>query len=385
MAASATVNAANTSSSSSGSASSSQKQSLFEEACEADEDELAFVSEEPHIMAVYNFASTVAFDFGFDRAKEMIEHDQREGLRGLDPPYAASKWSKFFAVLSQFAVAEKHYMSASYLTPQQYKGFLGRAMARDNWLRNSFGSMSSELEKLEIFEEAPVLAELSSQLRLLVKTRVSLMSFYERLCQSALAAAAATAASSQSCEFMDFEATRMEIEKTMDLLDVEYHGCIRPIRTHVLQECQIVGGYIGCLAEIGHWRYNGALAPMTEAKRSYDRWIDAMKIWRDSKKTGGLFSSLTGDTPEPYLFQWMAKLKAAVNDKYTFYFYQTLEAAAPSPQMFADKVQQSASVNYALRMQHFYKRCDALHVALVSFRPGKHKGNLSLNFQTLGF
>ena len=31
--------------------------------------------------------------------------------------------------------------------------------------------MSSELEKLEIFEEAPVLAELSSQLRLLVKTR----------------------------------------------------------------------------------------------------------------------------------------------------------------------------------------------------------------------
>ena len=106
---------------------------------------------------------------------------------------------------------------------------------------------------------------------------------------------------------------------------------------------------------------------MTEAKRSYDRWMDAMKVWRDSKKTGGIFSSLTGETPEPYLFQWMAKLKAAVNDKYTFYFYQTLESAAPSPQMFADKVQQSASVNYALRMQHFYKRCDALHVALVSF------------------
>lgn len=33
---------------------------------------MAFVCEEPHIMAVYNFASTVAFDFGFDRAKEMI-------------------------------------------------------------------------------------------------------------------------------------------------------------------------------------------------------------------------------------------------------------------------------------------------------------------------
>lgn len=88
------------------------------------------------------------------------------------------------------------------------------------------------------------------------------MSFYERLCQSALVAAAANA-STQSSEFMDFEATRTEILKTMDLLDVEYHGCIRPIRTHVLQECQIVGGYIGCLAEIGHWRYNAALAPVS--------------------------------------------------------------------------------------------------------------------------
>ena len=363
MAASASTTGANTSSSSTNSAAASQK-SLFEDLCEAEEEE--FASEEPHIMAVYNFASTVAFEFGFDRAKDMIERDQREGLRGLDPPHAASKWSKFFAVLAQFAAAEKQYMSASYLTSQQYKGFLGRAMARDNWLRNTYDSMSSELEKLEIFEEAPVLAELSSQLRLLVKTRVCLMSFYERLCQSAMAAAAATV-SSEPSEFMDFEAPRTEIVKTMDLLDVEYHGCIRPIRTHVLRECQIVGGYIGCLAEIGHWRYNMALGPMTAAKESYDLWIEAMKVWRDSKKTGGLFSSLTGDTPEPYLFQWMAKLKAAVRDKYTFYFYQTLEAAAPTPQMFADKVQQSAIVNYALRMQHFYKRCDALHVALVSF------------------
>ena len=89
-----------------------------------------------------------------------------------------------------------------------------------------------------------------------------------------------------------------------------------------------------------------------------------MKVWRDTKKTG-ILSSLTGDTPEPYLFQWIAKLKLAVADKYTFYFYQTLEESAPSPQMFQDKVQQSASVNFALRMQDFHKRCEAYHVALV--------------------
>ena len=214
-------------------------------------------------------------------------------------------------------------MSASYLTPQQNKGFLGRALARDNWLKNAYGNMSSELEQLEILEVAPVLSELSSQLRLLVKNRVSLMSFYERLCQSAAAAAAAAAAPAPStAEFMDFEAARTEMAKTIDLLDIEFHGCMRPIGTLLQQECNVVGGYVGCLAETGHWRFNAALAPMTVAKRNYDCWVDAMKVWRDTKKTGGLFSSLTGDTPEPYLFQWFAKLKAAVDSKYTFYFYQ---------------------------------------------------------------
>ena len=45
-------------------------------------------------------------------------------------------------------------------------------------------------------------------------------------------------------------------------------------------------------------------------------------------------------------------------------FCQTLEEAAPSPQMFAERVQ-SVPVNYALRMQQFHKRSEALHVALV--------------------
>ena len=39
---------------------------------QADDDDLAFTCEEPHIMAIYNFASTVAFEFRFDKAKEMI-------------------------------------------------------------------------------------------------------------------------------------------------------------------------------------------------------------------------------------------------------------------------------------------------------------------------
>ena len=118
---------------------------------------------------------------------------------------------------------------------------------------------------------------------------------------------------------------------------------------------------------MARWKYNLALGPMRRAKQCYDRWKDAMQVWRDTKKTG-LLSSLTGDTPEPYLFQWIAKLKLAVADKYTFYFYQILEKAAPSPQMFRDMVQQSASVNFALRMQDFHKRCEALHVALVRIK-----------------
>jgi hypothetical protein len=89
---------------------------------------------------------------------------------------------------------------------------------------------------------------------------------------------------------------------------------------------------------------------MTEAKRAYDQWIETMKIWRESRKTSysiNLFG-LSGDPVEPHLFQWMDRLKAAVNNKYTFYFYQRLEAAAPSPQLFAEK-QQSLTVNYAAK------------------------------------
>ena len=65
------TSAANAPSSSSGSNASSPKPGKFLENCEAD-DELAFTCEEPHIMAIYNFASTVAFEFRFDKAKDMI-------------------------------------------------------------------------------------------------------------------------------------------------------------------------------------------------------------------------------------------------------------------------------------------------------------------------
>ena len=258
------------------SASLEHGRSLFEIVIEEDEDEYA--SEEPHIMAVYQFATTITFEFGFDRAKAQIERDQREGLRGLDPPSAGPKWAKFYSVLSQFAVAEKEYMSAAYLAPQQNKGFLGRALAKEeNWLRKTYSSMSLELEKIEILEGVPELVEIASQLKLLVKTRESLMSFYEGLCQSALAAASADATTENS-EFMDFEALLVELTKTVDLLHEWWHGCIKPIRIHVLRECQIVGGYISCLAEVARWKYNLALGPMTTAKKCYDRWKDAMKV-----------------------------------------------------------------------------------------------------------
>jgi hypothetical protein len=49
----------------------------------------------------------------------------------------------------------------------------------------------------------------------------------------------------------------------MSLNDLEYHACMRPIRTLLRQECFIVGGYIGCLAELDHWRMNIALAPVS--------------------------------------------------------------------------------------------------------------------------
>lgn len=91
---------------------------------------------------------------------------------------------------------------------------------------------------------------------------------------------------------------------------------------------------------------------MTEAKRTYDKWVETIKIWREARKSlsyGGVFSGLVGggEPSEPHLFQWMSRLRAAVNAKYTFYFYQRLEAAAPNQQMFADKLQQSGMTNYA--------------------------------------
>ena len=93
---------------------------------------------------------------------------------------------------------------------------------------------------------------------------------------------------------------------------------------------------------------------MTEAKRTYDKWVETIRIWRESRKSsvssyGGVFSGLVGggEPAEPHLFQWMSRLKMAVNAKYSFYFYNALEAAAPSPQAFADKLAQSGVVNYA--------------------------------------
>ncbi len=95
------------------------------------------------------------------------------------------------------------------------------------------------------------------------------------------------------------------------------------------------------------------MTQMTEAKRTYDKWVEAIRVWRDSHKAsagyGGVLGSLVmgGEPAEPHLFQWMGRLRAAVSAKYTLYFYQRLEAAAPSSQMFTEKLQQSGVVNYA--------------------------------------
>jgi hypothetical protein len=50
-----------------------------------------------------------------------------------------------------------------------------------------YESMSTDLERLEMFEEFPVLSELSSLFRLVVKLRAALVAFYERLLQLAAA------------------------------------------------------------------------------------------------------------------------------------------------------------------------------------------------------
>lgn len=124
--------------------------------------------------------------------------------------------------------------------------------------------MASELEKLEMLDdELPLLAELSSLLRLVAKTRLRLVAFYERLFQVASSSISESISELQKQhKFVDFEAFRKEIREIKAPNDLEYHGCLRPIRTLIRQECIIVGGYIGCLAELDHWRFNIALAPV---------------------------------------------------------------------------------------------------------------------------
>ncbi len=140
-----------------------------------------------------------------------------------------------------------------------------------NSLKTIYESMASELEKLDMYDDMPVLAELSSLLRLAAKTRLKLIAFYERLHQLASASAAATAASAVRHQqqqqptrqrFIDFSGLRKELRDIVALHDLEYHGCLRPLRSLLRQECIIVGGYLGCLAELDHWRFNIALAPV---------------------------------------------------------------------------------------------------------------------------
>ncbi|XP_064597265.1 KICSTOR subunit 2-like [Liolophura sinensis] len=287
--------------------------------------------------------------FAFDKAKELAEKE-----RDTHKASFGSSWGLVVHSLCFFALAEKTYMSLTFLGQKWF----GRA--KDN-PRNSYSSLYQEFKKVEendriidMVSSDPtrekILAHISGQLCQFLTARQKSMDFYEQM---------STMGSNRNLSYEDL------VTLITDLIQTNqksfHHPVLSSLKSSFSLECEIIHHLLLAQIKMVEWQFLPALLQLHEAHTKLQSW-GATALAKESRKSA--FGSISlKQSSLPALYQWLVKFKGSLLSKFTLYFYETLAKQSNTVEMKG--LTAKATEDFVSKIVSFHKKSDATNVSLV--------------------
>lgn len=180
--------------------------------------------------------------------------------------------------------------------------------------QNPFSASNRSKCSVEILEKLASL--ISGQLFYYMKARIDLIDIYELI------------ASAASGKFCIFDNLIRKIERViLNYQNHFHHYHLQPIKLGFTFECEVLLNLLRAQIDIQHWRFLPSLLSIQEAQTKLTTWRS--RLSRETPRRG-VKSSFIRPPITPPLYQWLSKLKVALNSKFTLYFYSVLVKQAKS-------------------------------------------------------
>lgn len=293
--------------------------------------------------------------FSYDKAKDLADREKE-----AHKPVFGSSWGLFINSLSQFATAEKAYMSLGFL---EHKGFFSRQ--RDSTLRNSYQTLTLEFHKVEdsvlntdqekyglshmAVEFEKLLGHLCGQLCQYLTARQRIMEFYAQI---------HLMGTQRNINFVDLTIVIKEIIETYS--KSFHHPLLSSLRTNFIFECDIINHLLQAQILMSEWQYLPSLLELHQAHSKLNTWGATAQIKEHKKST---FGSSSKHGPFPQLYFWLLKYKAQLVSKFSLYFYDVLSKQSTPTEM--KSLLSRTSDDFVTKIINFQKKTDATHISIV--------------------
>ncbi|KAJ8321731.1 hypothetical protein KUTeg_000202 [Tegillarca granosa] len=232
--------------------------------------------------------------------------------------------------MSQFATAEKAYMSLGFL---EHKGFFSRQ--RDSTLRNSYQTLTLEFHKVE-----DSVLNTDQEKYGLSHMAVEFEKLLGHLC-------------GQLCQYL----TAQIIETYSKSF---HHPLLSSLRTNFIFECDIINHLLQAQILMSEWQYLPSLLELHQAHSKLNTWGATAQIKEHKKST---FGSSSKHGPFPQLYFWLLKYKAQLVSKFSLYFYDVLSKQSTPTEM--KSLLSRTSDDFVTKIINFQKKTDATHISIV--------------------
>lgn len=289
-----------------------------------------------------------------DKARELAEKE-RDAYKAM----FGSSWAMFLLSLSQFATAEKTYMSLGFL---EQKSFFTRSK---DTLKSCYQTLMHDFRRVEesvksteeqgfgmssnAIEFEKLLAHLCDQLCFFTQARQETINFYEQVHIMGMT------------KHINFEDLNMVVKEIIAGHNKNFHHPIlAPLKTVFGYECDTLNHLLVAQTMMSDWKFLMALLHIHEAHTKLTSWATLIHP-KESKKSAFGGSSKHGSLPA--LYQWLSKFKNLLLSKFSIYFYDILQRQASPPEM--KSLISKTPDDFVTRIQTFHKKSDACHVSLV--------------------
>ncbi|XP_014258522.1 KICSTOR complex protein C12orf66 homolog isoform X1 [Cimex lectularius] len=286
----------------------------------------------------------------FDKAKELLDREKEIARPGLKP---------FFTQLTSFMEAEKSYLNLGFLSSKN-KMFL----RKETSLKSLYEMIRNEVHRLEenALNEA-VDNSIATQFCQFLNARRDLIILYEQIYNSGV-----------SSKHTKYEEIKNQVE-----ICIEKYKCsfTNPTLLHIKNlfdwETDVLMNLLRAQIALQHWDMVQSTIHLHTAHSILNTWEKSLqsKEVQSDKKIGIIKKFLQTwklgflkGSQLPQLYQWLVKLKYAMVNKYTFYFYQTLSQQA-APQDTRNYLSTRFNTDLILKFQNLQKKCFATCVLLL--------------------